>query len=307
MEKTGLGQVLDIAGDIALTQGAIKGVSGLKGLLTGGGQAGAAIPSLPAQAPMIETPVPASVRQMGAGVPAAAPKALPQGVTEVGRMASASPAEARALTAQMVKPTPMQSMVAPGAGAGPVTPRIGMPQMPTSLPPAGGAAPTPIASQVSAGMRPPTPPTPAPTFAAAPRPALPPAPSPMQAMTAPAAAPAAAPMAAPTGGMTPPMRATAQRMGGIENVANANITRGAGGLRGAAQFARENASWLGPAATATGNVIGSAIDRSVEEEKMRREQDAKNRLAMLLMPMFQQQMGQFGQMGQMGSSFQPRG
>ena len=315
MEKTGLGMILDAAGDYALAQGAIKGAGALKGLLTGGGQAAAPV----------------------------AAKALPEGVTEVGRMASASPAEARFLTAQMVQPkpmpvagagtttvapraataitpppappsamtaptatrivatptapSPMQAMVAPGAGAGPVTPRIGMPQMPTSLPPAGGAAPTPIASQVSAGMRPPTPPTPAPTFAATPRPTLPPAPSPMQAMTAPAAAPAPAPM----GGMTPPMRATAQRMGGIENVANANITRGAGGFRGFMQGAKEYAPLIQATAGPVANVIGAKIEQDIEQQKLDREQRARNNLAMLLMPMFQ------AQMGQAAPSFQPRG
>lgn len=269
MEKTGLGMVLDAAGDYALAQGALKGAGKLKGLLTGGEKVAAPV----------------------------AAKALPEGVTEVGRMASASPAEARSLTAQMVQPKPMQAMVAPGAGAGPVTPRIGMPQMPTSLPPAGGAAPTPIASQVSAGMRPPTPPTPEPTFAATPRPTLPPAPSPMQAMTAPAAAPAPA----PTGGMTPPMRATAQRMGGIENVANANITRGAGGFRGFMQGAKEYAPLIQATAGPVANVIGAKIEQDIEQQKLDREQRARNNLAMLLMPMFQ------AQMGQAAPSFQSRG
>ena len=249
MEKTGLGQVLDIAGDIALTQGAIKGVSGLKGLMTGQ----KALPALPTgQASTTLAP-----RTAGAITPPSAPAAMPRPTLPAPAAAPvAAPVAAPAAAATQA---PMRAMVAPGA--------------PAFQPSAAGQA----ASRAIGGMTPPTP-------------------SPMQAMVAP---PAAAP--APMGGMTPPMRATAQRVGGMENVANANITRGAGGLRGAAQFARENASWLGPAATATGNVIGSAIDRSVEEEKMRREQEARNRLAMLLMPMFQ------AQMGQAAPSFQPRG
>ena len=92
------------------------------------------------------------------------------------------------------------------------------------------------------------------------------------------------------------MSGTVQRMGGLQNVANANIAGGPGGLRGIAQFGRENASWLGPAATATSNVIGKRMEMSLEEEQMKREQDAKNRLAMLLMPMFQSQLGQYGQL-----------
>jgi len=156
MEKTGLGMILDAAGDYALTQGALKGAGKLKGLLTGGGQAAAPV----------------------------AAKALPEGVTEVGRMASASPAEARSLTAQMVQPKPM-----PAAGAGTTTV----------------------------------------------------APRPMQAMVAPpATAPAIRPTPVPTG-MTPQMTKTAGQMGGMQNVANANITRGPGLGRSILQGAKEYA------------------------------------------------------------------
>lgn len=211
MEKTGLGQILDIAGDIALTQGALKGAGKLKGLFTGG-------PAAPAAA-----------------------KALPEGVTEVGRMASASPAESRALVGQMTAPTPMKPLPAPGAATTTVAPR------------------------------------------------------PMQAMVAPRAVPAPTPAPIPTG-MTPQMTRTASQMGGMQNVANANVTRGPSMLGRAAAFGRENASWLGPAATATGNVIGSYNERAIEQEKLDREQAARNRMAMLLMPMFQSQLQQYGQL-----------
>lgn len=220
MEKTGLGQILDIAGDIALTQGAIKGAGKLKGLFTGG-------PSAPAAT--------------------TAAKALPEGVTEVGRLASASPAESRALVGQMTAPAapqaPMRAMVAPGATPGPVTPQIRMPQMPTSLPPAGGGAPTPIASQVSAGL-----------------------------------------------GQRPPQTPFGRLVGAVKSGASATM-----------QYGRENAPLIAATAPAVANVIGAKIEQDIEEEKIKREQAARNRLAMLLMPMFQ------AQMGQAAPSFQPRG
>lgn len=265
MEKTGLGQVLDIAGDIALTQGALKGAGKLKGLLTGGGQAAAPV----------------------------AAKALPEGVTEVGRMASASPAEARSLTAQMVQPKPLP---APGAGTTTFAPRaataITPPPAPTGMP---GATPmramvapsagtTTMAPRVAAGV------TPSPTAARLP----------MQTMIAPPTpAPAITPTPAPTG-MTPQMTRTAGRMGGMENVTNANVVR-SGGFRGFMQGAKEYAPLIQATAMPVANVIGAKIEQDIEEDKIKREQAARNRLAMLLMPMFQ------AQMGQAAPSFQPRG
>lgn len=70
MEKTGLGQLLGVGGDAALIGGALKGAGALKGLLSGGA---GSIPALPAQAPMINTPVPSAITGMGAGAPAALP------------------------------------------------------------------------------------------------------------------------------------------------------------------------------------------------------------------------------------------
>lgn len=255
MEKTGLGMILDAAGDYALAQGAIKGAGALKGLMTGQKAAQAA-------------------QQTQAAI-AAGPKPSASLIT-----GSMPPAPARAISQAVATPSPAGlGMSAAPAAAPTITPQLRMPQMPSALPAkaAGGAAPMP-------------------SFTPTPRPTLPPAPSPMRAMVAPPAAPPAVP---PTGGMTPAMTGTAQRMGGLQNVANANIAGGPGGFRGAMQFARENAGWLGPAATATGNVIGSYItsnnERAIEQEKLDREQDAKNRLAMLLMPMFQAQLGQYTQ------------
>jgi hypothetical protein len=67
------------------------------------------------------------------------------------------------------------------------------------------------------------------------------------------------------------------------------------------QYGRENAPLIAATAPAVANVIGAKIEQDIEEEKIKREQAARNRLAMLLMPMFQ------AQMGQAAPSFQPRG
>lgn len=271
MEKTGLGQVLDIAGDIALTQGAIKGVSGLKGLMTGqkaasasqvaqAGQAAqqtqAAIAAGPKPAASLITgsasPVPTRAISQAAATPS--PAGLGMGATR-----AAAPMAAPVAAPMAAAQAPMRAMVAPGA--------------PAFQPSAAGQA----ASRAIGGMTPPTP-------------------SPMQAMVAP---PAAAP--APMGGMTPQMRGAAQRVGGMENVANANITRGPGLGRSILQGAKEYAPLIQATAMPVANVIGAKIEQDIEEDKIKREQAARNRLAMLLMPMFQ------AQMGQAAPSFQPRG
>lgn len=234
MEKTGLGMILDAAGDYALTQGALKGAGKLKGLLTGGGQAAAPLKALPAPGASTTTIAPRTASAIGA--PGAAPAITP----------TAAPA------------APMKALVAPGTGS-------------TAMAPRAASAMTP------------------------------PAPRPMQSMTAPAPTPAPAPM----GGMTPPMRADVQRFGGMENVANANITRGPGLGRSILQGAKEYAPLIQATAGPVANVIGQRMEQSLEEEKMKREQDAKNRLAQLLMPMFQYQMQQYNQ--QYGQPLPPLG
>lgn len=66
-------------------------------------------------------------------------------------------------------------------------------------------------------------------------------------------------------------------------------------------FARENAPLVQGVAGAAADVIGSAQDRAVrerqltlEEERMRRERESQERLAQLLMPLFQQTASQYG-------------
>jgi hypothetical protein len=225
MEKTGLGMILDAAGDYALTQGALKGAGKLKGLLTGGGQAAAPLKALPAPGASTTTIAPRTASAIGA--PGAAP----------------------AITPTAVPAAPMKALVAPGAGS------------------------TAMAPRAASAMVPPTP-------------------RPMQSMVAPAPAPAPA----PTGGMTPQMRGAAQRAGGLENVANANVAGGPGGFRGFMQGAKEYAPLIQATAGPVANVIGQRMEQSLEEEKMKREQDARNRMAMLLMPMFQSQLQQYGQL-----------
>ena len=67
------------------------------------------------------------------------------------------------------------------------------------------------------------------------------------------------------------------------------------------RYGRENAPLIAATAPAVANVIGAKIEQDIEEDKIKREQEARNRLAQLLMPMFQ------AQMGQAAPSFQPRG
>ena len=63
-------------------------------------------------------------------------------------------------------------------------------------------------------------------------------------------------------------------------------------MQGAKEYAPLIQATAGPIA----NVIGQRMEQSLEEEKMKREQDARNRMAMLLMPMFQSQLQQYGQL-----------
>jgi|SanBayMetagenome_1026888.scaffolds.fasta_scaffold01480_9 hypothetical protein len=72
----------------------------------------------------------------------------------------------------------------------------------------------------------------------------------------------------------------------------------------AAKFAKENAAWLGPAATSAANIYGAQSEQAIEEERLRMEQERidedqarRDRLAQLLMPMFQQQTRRYGGQG----------
>ena len=67
-------------------------------------------------------------------------------------------------------------------------------------------------------------------------------------------------------------------------------------------FARENAPIVQGVTGAAADVIGSYMDRDTREqqlemqkEQMRRERESQERLAQLLMPLFQQQVSQYGQ------------
>jgi hypothetical protein len=72
----------------------------------------------------------------------------------------------------------------------------------------------------------------------------------------------------------------------------------------AADFAAKNAAWLGPAATSAANIYGAQSEQAIEEERLRMEQERideeqarRDRLAQLLMPMFQQQARRYGGQG----------
>lgn len=251
MEKTGLGQILDIAGDIALTQGAIKGVSGLKGLMTGQKAATAAQAGQAAQqtqAAIAAGPKPAASLITGSAPPVstraisqAAATPSPAGIG-MGASRAAAPAAARAAAPVALAPTaaaptaaaqaPMRAMVAPGAGARTMAPRV-----------AGAITP-------------------------------------------------------PSVGMTPGIAQTAMPQ---QNILQKTLGAIQSGASATMRYGRENAPIIAATAPAVANVVGAKIEQDIEEDKIKREQDARNRLAQLLMPMFQ------AQMGQAAPSFQPRG
>jgi hypothetical protein len=89
---------------------------------------------------------------------------------------------------------------------------------------------------------------------------------------------------------------------GLENVANANVTATKpSAMQSVLGFARENAPLIQGVAGGTADVIGAKLEADVanrrydlEEQQMREEQARRDRLAQLLMPMFQQQAQQYG-------------
>lgn len=106
------------------------------------------------------------------------------------------------------------------------------------------------------------------------------------------------PVTAPVPAPTPQPGMMSRMLGGA-----GDMTRGAGNiLSGAAKFGRENASWLGPAATAAAGVLGQRSEQALEEQRMaqqqqqfqktfdvgeeerRRQREQANRLAGLFMP-----------------------
>lgn len=217
MQKTGVGQLLGVAGDAALIGGALKGAGALKGLLTGGaGQAaGAGTAVLPS------TPI-ESARGMLAGGDAD-------------------------LVAQMVE--------GGRAMAPPLKPMAPM-----------GGATTAVAPRVSAAPSMTPPPVPA----------------------------------------TPRINPSA-----LGNVANANVVNEArstalgdmlrGGARAvgrgamaAGRFAGENIEPLAVGASAISESLAASRRTALEEEQLRLEQERRNRLAELLMPMFQAEVQRYG-------------
>jgi hypothetical protein len=255
MEKTGLGQILDIAGDIALTQGAIKGAGKLKGLLTGGGQAAAPLKALPAPGASTTTVAP---RTATAVAPPSAPAAMPR-PTLPAPAAAPMAAPVAAPMAAPVTPSPMQAMVAPRA-------------TPTAPPPV-SAGPTQAATNTFQSRR-----------------------MLEQSIPTPQArdvfqAPSRAGVQAALPRMAQPEPNIFQKaLGAVKGGASATM-----------QYGRENAPLIAATAPAVANVIGAKIEQDIEQDKIKREQEARNRLAMLLMPMFQ------AQIGQAAPSFQPRG
>lgn len=87
----------------------------------------------------------------------------------------------------------------------------------------------------------------------------------------------------------------------FEDITNANVIRTPRSLGSRAMSALLQPEVLAPVSGAVADVIGSAQDRAVrerqlalEEERMRRERESQERLAQLLMPLFQQTASQYG-------------
>jgi len=93
-------------------------------------------------------------------------------------------------------------------------------------------------------------------------------------------------------------RSMSEMLGGAKDtVGDAAKSLGSGALK----FAKENPAIVANAATAGAGVIGSKLEADaanrrydLEEEMFREEQARRNRLAQLLMPLFQQQVQQYG-------------
>ena len=112
-------------------------------------------------------------------------------------------------------------------------------------------------------------------------------------------------MPAPTPSITSASTATS-RMTDVpglrfEDIANANVVGTPRSLGSRAMSALLQPEVLAPVSGAVADVIGSAQDRAVrerqlalEEERMRRERESQERLAQLLMPLFQQTASQYG-------------
>jgi len=108
--------------------------------------------------------------------------------------------------------------------------------------------------------------------------------------------------------MTPPSAPTTMptTAAGLTNVANANVIneapskmsqmlRGAGrGVASAGRFTKENIEPLAYGASAVSNYLTGSRQADLEEEQMRLEQERRNRLAQLLMPMFQAEVQRYG-------------
>lgn len=246
-DKTGLGRALNIAGDALIVGGAVKGVSALKGLVTGAKVAKAGQAAQQTQAIIAAGPKPAQALITGSA------KVAPRAISQAAATASPSAlgmgaAQTVGQTAAQAAATPLRALTAPPA-VSTMAPRAAAMVSPTAVaaPIAQTAvqAPSTLGQMLGKGAR------------------------------------------------------------GAADLAGRGVRAGMEGLGTAAKFAKENAAIVAPAAQGVASVIGARMQQSVEEERMRREQEEKNRLAMLLMPMFQAQIGQAAPSFQPTTSFQP--
>lgn len=223
MQKTGVGQLLGVAGDAALIGGALKGAGALKGLLTGGKEAGQALAALPT----------------GTASTTIAPRAA----------------------GAIVPPS--------AAGAAPLT-------MPSAA-----ATPVTMASRVPAAI---TPPTTAAMPTALPTRALPKIGGGITEIAPRAAAPIA-----------PPTLEPAKEAGRFGEMLKGGAKAVGRGAMATGRFAKENVEPLAYGASALTDYFANRRRTDLEEEQLRLEQERRNRLAELLMPMFQAEVQRYGQ------------
>ena len=223
MKKTGVGQLLGVAGDIAITGGALKGAGALGRLITGGGEAGQALAALPTGTASTTIAPRAAGTIMPPSASGAAPLTMPSAAATPVTMASRVPAAITPpTTAAMPATLPTRALPKMGGGITEIAPRAAAPIAPPTLEPAKEAG-----------------------------------------------------------------RFGEMLRGGAKAVGR--------GAMAAGRFAKENVAPLSTAASAISESLAASRRTALEEEQLRLEQERRNRLAELLMPLFQAEVQRYGQ------------
>jgi len=228
MDKTGLGQILGVAGDAAIVGGALKGASALKGLITGGGGGAAGAASA----------VPTTAQQISSGMP----------LDEAGNLI--------------------------GEGAGSFTQGAG-----SAAGSGMGGGITSVAPRVPGAITPPT------------EAALPMNLGRTKAVES---------VAGRTAGViTPPVPAAAASVSPTAVPAPTMMQKVLGAAKSApgaiGRFAKENKEAVAYGVPAVMQSLAMSQQAALEEEQMRLEQERRDRLAQLLMPLFEAEVQRYGQ------------